>query len=673
MAVDANLGRASVAVRATLDKLDGDLSDARGRVDGAVKRMARGAGRAFQNLGKVALGGIGVATGATVGLAGVLGKLAVDAAPVESISDAFEGLADSAGSSQDDMLAALQRGSSGMVSQRDLMLSFNKAASLVSTDFATQLPDAMQYLSKVSAATGQDMSFLMDSLVTGVGRLSPMILDNLSIQVSQAEATERAAEMFGVEADALDKTQVQAGMMNVVMEKLAANTASMPDVTDTAAAKMAQMKATIQNTKDQIGQAFLPVLSSLMTTLSTLTSAVLHPLTNFLEGTLAPALTTIANLFGGFVSRLQAGYDPLTALQATFLEFLPPELAMKLINLTTGIANFVAKVREALAPIIQWVSENVKVQDVLIALGAAIASIVIPAIASIVGAVAPVIAVFLAVTAIVAALRTAWETNFLGIRDIAATVWGWLKTFIPQAIRRIQTIFNTVVTAIQTFWAEHGETIMTTAQTMWDKVTAIFEAFKGHFQGIFEAFSLAFQGDWEGFGEKLREVWDEAWARIQEIGEKTWDAIHKFFTETDWGAVGKSILEGIAKGITAALDVIKNAAKNAAKAALDAAKGFLKAKSPARVPAAEIGEPYSEGIGEGIINAIPNVRRAARRTTQAMMAAAESTMWRQRMPQPAEAGAFGGGNASTSVVIYGLTLEGVQDREGLLAELKELA
>jgi len=37
---------------------------------------------------------------------------------------------------------------------------------------------------------------MLDSLVTGVGRLSPMILDNLGIQVAQAEAVERASEIM---------------------------------------------------------------------------------------------------------------------------------------------------------------------------------------------------------------------------------------------------------------------------------------------------------------------------------------------------------------------------------------------------------------------------------------------------------------------------------------------
>ena len=156
------------------------------------------------------------------------------------------------------MIRALQEGSAGMVSQRDLMLSFNKAAQLVSVDFATKLPEAMGYLGKVAQSTGQDMDYMLNSLVLGVGRMSPMILDNLGIQASLAEATQRAAQMFGVEAEALSKAQLQAGMMNVVLEKLAINTASMPDIANTAAASMAQLRAGLADISAQIGGFFLP-------------------------------------------------------------------------------------------------------------------------------------------------------------------------------------------------------------------------------------------------------------------------------------------------------------------------------------------------------------------------------------------------------------------------------
>ncbi|MBN1250100.1 MAG: hypothetical protein JXC32_20715 [Anaerolineae bacterium] len=671
MGVDATLGRANVAVRATLESLDGDLAQARGKVDSAVKRIASGAVSNLQTIGTGALAGIGVAAGAVAGLGAALGKITIDAAPVEGIRDAFDGLAQSAGVGGDAMIQALQEGSAGMISQRDLMLSFNKAASLVSTDFAVQLPEAMQYLSKVSASTGQDMGFLMDSLVVGVGRLSPMILDNLGIQVSQAEATARAAEMFGVEAAALDKTQLQAGMMNVALEKLAANTAAMPDVTESANAKLAQMRARFQDVKDQIGMAFLPALSGVLEIVADLADRVLPPLVDVLQNTVAPAIATVVGAFQDFLWMLDVGVAPMDALKIALGQIFGPEVADKIMSVVDGIRTFVDQIWTAIEPVVAWVTENVKLQDVLIALGIAIgvaAAAFLPLLAHVAG----IIAVFVAVIAIVAALRTAWETNFLGIRDIGEQVWTFLQTFIPQALETIRTIFNNVVTAIQTFWAEHGATIMAKAQEIWDKVVAIFEWFKGQFTTLFSAFRLAFEGDWRGFGEKLRQYWDEGWAKIKEIGEKAWTAIKDFFRNTDWGSVGRNILEGIAKGISAGLDIIKNAAKRAARAALDAAKGFLGIQSPSKQAADIIGEPFVAGIGAGIEDALPRLRRAALAAGEALLQATQGSLYNtmQLVPQPQAGTGTGGGG---TIVIYGLTVEGVQDREGFLAELYRLA
>ena len=122
-----------------------------------------GIGKNVQNVGKLALGGLGLmAAGAAAAGAGIA-KLAIDAAPLENIEAAFTGLAESAGVGSTEMLRALEESSAGMIAQRDLMTSFNEAAQLVSVDFATKLPDAMGALGKVSAATGQDMNFLLDS------------------------------------------------------------------------------------------------------------------------------------------------------------------------------------------------------------------------------------------------------------------------------------------------------------------------------------------------------------------------------------------------------------------------------------------------------------------------------------------------------------------------------
>lgn len=219
---------------------------------------------ALGSVGKLALGGIAIAgaaaTAAVVGIGAAITKLAVDAAPLQGIQAAFEGITGGG----ERMLEQLRVQSAHMIADRDLMKSYNLAAQLVGKTFADRLPDAMKYLTKVSAATGQSMDFMMDSLVRGVGRLSPLILDNLGIQVSLEEATAEASRMFGKEAEALSKVEIQAGMTNVVMAKLAKNTEAMPDVIGSAAQGLAAMNTMWVNFKDEIGLRALPALQSIL-------------------------------------------------------------------------------------------------------------------------------------------------------------------------------------------------------------------------------------------------------------------------------------------------------------------------------------------------------------------------------------------------------------------------
>jgi hypothetical protein len=168
------------------------------------------------------------------------------------------------------MLAAMQESSAGMITQRDLMEKYNLAAQLVSDTFANQLPNAMGYLGKVAAGTGEDMGYMLDSLVRGVGRLSPMILDNLGIQVDLASAYEAFAPTIGKTVGELSKQEQQTALMNQVMEKLAENTANMPEVMGTAAAGVAALGVQIKDLKAGIGLALQPALVALLTPLNDL-------------------------------------------------------------------------------------------------------------------------------------------------------------------------------------------------------------------------------------------------------------------------------------------------------------------------------------------------------------------------------------------------------------------
>jgi len=207
-----------------------------------------------------------VAAGVVIGRGAY--KLAKDAMPIEGITKAFEGMTKSYEGGSRAMLKALKASSLGMVSNTKLMKSFNLATQLVSKDFAENLPEAMEYLTKVAAATGEDMDYMMESMVRGIGRLSPMILDNLGIQVDLTQAYEDFAEANGLVATELTKTEQQTALMNQVMEKLMKNTADMPEVVGTAAHKFGVLRTQFQNLKEEVGLMLLPMLSELVGALS---------------------------------------------------------------------------------------------------------------------------------------------------------------------------------------------------------------------------------------------------------------------------------------------------------------------------------------------------------------------------------------------------------------------
>lgn len=532
MAAVIKLAKLLVPIEGDTSKFQSAITKSQGLTDTFVSSV----GKAGKVLSTGLLAGATAAAGGVVAVGIGLGKLATESAPLYNVAQAFDGIATAAGSSGEQMLAAFDKATAGMVDHETAMMSYNKAAQLVGDEFAGQLPEAMGHLGKVAAATGQDMGFMLDSLVTGVGRLSPMILDNLGIQVSLNEANERAAEMYGVATDELTKEQQQAGMMNVVLEKLAKNTAAMPDITQSAAGQMAAFKSAIKNAKDEIGMKLVPILGKLLTAFKPIIDKALPTIINLFEKYVVPVVDEVINIVGTFISVLFDTGDPLEALKMALGESGFAEVVPAIQGVIGGFEDFIDKIKEVIAAIqpyiemaVGWVKEHVKLQDVLIALGIAIASVVVPAIISMVVAAAPIVLAIGAVIAIVVLLREAWENNFLGIRDIAATVWGWLQTFIPQAIETIKEVIDTVLTAIKKFWEDHGAAIMKLVDAMWTAIKTTFETVIGIVKKAVEWFLGLFKKLWGDTSNETTSIVDTLWNTIQSIFEFVMDLLTKIF------------------------------------------------------------------------------------------------------------------------------------------------
>lgn len=416
-----------------------------------VSNRARNLGATLSGIGS-SMSSVGQSllpvTGAIVGAGAAIGGLAVSAESLMGVRSAFEGLAESAGRSADEMLGALQDSSRGMVSNRDLMLSFNKASQLVSEDFATQLPEAFGALSKVAASTGQDMGFLLDSLVTGVGRLSPMILDNLGIQVDLNAAYETYAASVGKTVDELTKQEQQTALTNQVLEKLADNTASMPD----ASSNFASMTTALANMRDEVGTALLPVVAPLMESLTALAVDI------------APK---IVGAIGGMVSWFT-------------------ELSPTMQNVLLGVVGLAAGLGPLLIALGSVITAVGTVSTAFGALGALISG---PAFAGVLATImgvltGPFLLAIGAVAAVVAGLVIAWRNDWGNIREITATVLDGIKQLFEVSMQNLQIVFDIFRAAFEGNWYEFGAKIRELFANTWNGIVAILSGIWSRFQPV---------------------------------------------------------------------------------------------------------------------------------------------------------------------------------------------
>jgi len=548
----------------------------------AASSVLGGLGKALAGLGTAAVAGLAVAGAAALGIGAAIGKMAMDAAPLQGVRAAFEGIAEASGKSSDEMLAALKRGSAGMITQGDLMKSYNTAAQLVGTTFANQLPDAMGYLSKVSAATGQDMGFMMDSLVKGVGRLSPMILDNLGIQVSLEEATARAAEMFGVEATELTKAQTQAGMMDVVLAKLKENTAAMPEVAGSTAASMAALSTTFADVKAQIGTAFLPVLSTLIGLLSELWT------------THGPAVIAAVESIAGVVSTLATGLSGLASGNISFTNLLPPEV-LGIFSSFQVLLYSLGQWWDKYGPGIQ--EQASKMFGLIQEAGAKLASEVLPWLAAQLDKFGawftengPLISAFAQV--VMEAFTRVWQ-------EVVAA-WSWIEPLLNLLIDLILDVAKIIMQVATGDWAGAWQTIQDLVATAWQNIQALWIAFADWVTGWFGTSWAAVMATWSSNWETFKLIVSTIWEKIKGFFDTGIANIKAAFA-IDWGALGKSIIDGIGNGIKGAVGGLVQRAVDAAKAAFAAAKKALGIGSPSKVFREGVGVPIMAGIKEGII------------------------------------------------------------------------
>lgn len=145
---------------------------------------------------------------------------------------------------QPDLLDNLRKATKGTVNDVQLM-----TAAVQAKGFRIPLEDLGKYLQFAqlkAQQTGQSVDYMTNSIVTGLGRKSPMILDNLGISAAEiSEKTKETGDFMKAVASIVDNQLAEAG-----------------DTYISAADKAAQKTAEWENAQRRLGEQLLPLKES---------------------------------------------------------------------------------------------------------------------------------------------------------------------------------------------------------------------------------------------------------------------------------------------------------------------------------------------------------------------------------------------------------------------------
>lgn len=523
------------------------MKDAEGQVKGFGSRIQSGLGSA---LGKI--GGIGQAAFLGVGAAAIGGfgmamKSAIDMnASLETSTLQFTTLMGDADKAQEHVKGLFDFAAATPFESQQII-----DASLKLQTFGGEALNTMENLQLVGDASA------------AVG--AP--IDEVSFWVGRLYSNLQAGQPFGEAAARLQEMGIMAPAARTELENMQASGASASDIF-----------ATFQG---QLG-----TFTGAMETQAGTWQGLMSTIKDNLNMAMAEGLQPFFDLAKQGLEAL-AGWLSSPAVQQAI-----QDLAQRLRDVVTVIAEFV---NEHVLPFVQKYGPELK--GALIALAAAFGALmVIGAIVTLVGMLTNPITLIIAAVGL---LGAAWAGNWGGIQDKTKAVIDFLTTFI-----------NAFLTKVRQWWEQHGEAIMTAAESAWTFIKDLVDFALKQIVGIFDAFKMLFQGDWEGFLTKIYQLWKASWDKTIEILthlwewiqpklEAMWKGIQAWWSSIDWQALGRQIIDGIVWAIELTGTKIRDKLMDMAKAAWEAVKAFFQIGSPSQLMA-YAGEMIVQGLIVGI-------------------------------------------------------------------------
>jgi hypothetical protein len=184
-------------------------------------------------------------------------KLAQRAADVDDLTTAFDNLSKEIGTLSGNFLPKLRQATRGTVSDLDLMREANSAIILGVAKDADAFAQLAENARRLGQAVGRGPTDALNDLVTGIGRQSFRLLDNIGIIVRTGEAYDAYAAKIGKTTKQLTAAEERLAFQLAVQEKIRKKVAELGPEVLTVGTAFRQLGATVSNTFSDISTAIV--------------------------------------------------------------------------------------------------------------------------------------------------------------------------------------------------------------------------------------------------------------------------------------------------------------------------------------------------------------------------------------------------------------------------------
>lgn len=607
------------------------LSDTRKAKKG-LQETEHATGRLMGALGK--LGGITLAGAAAAG--GALAALAItgikQAADLEqsigAVDTVFKGAAD-----QMHRYAAGAAETMGLTENQ-----YNELATVLGTQLKNGGTSIDQLADKTNGliGLGADLASMFGGTTPeAVAALSSALkgerdpIERYGVSLKQAQIDAKAAELGFVKVGgSLSNEANQAATLALIMEQTADAHGNFAKETDTLAGQQAILSAQWGNFTTNIGKAFLPILTKIMSVLT---------------GSLMPALRDFGNFITESLTQFMSSGDGAISQFATSLKGLAAgavPFAQHLVSAIGDAVAFVGRIISAIAPVVSAAINGIMPH--LSAMGSKLAelwnaftsvvNIVVQWLTPAIQGMAPVFQnifntigavitdVFGVFTGVFNALKALFTGDWQGLwnasKDIFSNIWNLVKDILTGAFNHIKNIVLSLGNAVKDLFGNAWNAVVSIVSSAGSRVIDAVASLPGR-----------------------------ALSALGNIGSYLWQA-------------GSDMIQGFINGIRNMGGMLWDAVTGIVKNAINGLKSFLGIASPSRLM-----RQFGVFTGQGFIDGLGMMKQGAADAMQDLVsipAAPDLTANVNSLP------------GSHHTAVYNITINGILDGDDAARKIQEL-